>query len=117
MMAHWCSICSEPCFCCTEECEHDCPETTIEKKRATISKSRAEPSQSVAPEPPFCPVCKVTPMMRDAGGDWECPNRTVGGPHSRFATGEVRGAPPPDDGKAITRHNSDEGQGKCVQSD
>ena len=46
MMAHWCSICGEPCLCCTEECEHDCPETTIEKKQVTISKSRAEPSQS-----------------------------------------------------------------------
>ncbi len=50
---------------------------------------------AVAPEPPLCPVCKITPMMRDAGGDWECPNRTVGGPHSRFATGEVSEAPEP----------------------
>ena len=67
MMAHWCSICGEPCFCCTEECEHDCPETTIEKKRATISKSwpdvcdecEHEPCNClVAPEPKPEHVCK-----------------------------------------------------------
>jgi len=58
-------------------------------------------AEAVAPEPPLCPVCKVTPMMRDAGGDWECPNRTVGGPHSRFATGEVREAPEPKPDKAL----------------